>query len=116
MVLLRVVVMGVCVRMSLRRLECRSASLSMLDGVSFFFPRSWGQVLTPPTGGSVSVNIMYGVLCPSTTLRAAVFDSSLCVTPVCDSTLPMCVFCIPCYLLCGCCRLQVVRGACVGGG
>ena len=37
MVLWLVIVLGVCVRMSLRRLECRSASLSMLDGVSFVF-------------------------------------------------------------------------------
>ena len=32
-----------------------------------------------------------GVLCPSTTLRAVVTASSLCVTPVFDLTLPMCV-------------------------
>jgi hypothetical protein len=34
---------------------------------------------------------MSGVLCPSTTLRACVSASSLCVTPVYDLTLPMCV-------------------------
>ena len=38
---------------------------------------------------AASVNIMSGVLCPSTTLRAVVSAPSLWVTPVCDSTLPM---------------------------
>jgi len=79
----------VCVRMSLRRLEGRSASLSMLGGVSVFVSRSWCEVLIPPTGGSASVNIMSGVLCPSTTLRADVSASSLCVTLVCGLTLLM---------------------------
>ena len=37
------------------------------------------------------MNIMLDVLCPSTTLRAAVSASSLRVTPVWDFTLPMCV-------------------------
>ncbi len=41
--------------------------------------------------GSALVNIMSGVLSLSTTLRAAVSASSLCVTRVCDLTLPMCV-------------------------
>ena len=91
MVLWLVVVLDVCVRMSLRKLECKSASLVILGGVPFPFFRVWGQVLSPPTGGSASVNIMSGVLCPSTTLRAAVSVSSLCVTPVCDLTLPVCV-------------------------
>ena len=55
------------------------ASLVMLGGVPLFLVfRVWGQVLSPPTGGSASVNIMSGVLYPST--------SSLCVTPVCDFT------------------------------
>ena len=85
------VVLDVCVRMSLRRLQSKLAILDMLGGVPLPFVRVWGQVLSPPTGGSASVNIMSGVLCPSTTLRAAVSASSLCVTPVCDSTLPMCV-------------------------
>ena len=57
----------------------------------FFVPRIWSQVLCPPIGGSTSVNIMSAVLCPSTTLRAVVSASSLCATPVCDITLPMCV-------------------------
>ena len=48
----------VCVRMSLRMLECKSASLVMMDGVSFPCFRVWDQVLSPPTGGSASVNIM----------------------------------------------------------
>ena len=42
-------------------------------------------------GGSAYVNIMYGGLCSSTTLRAAVSASSMCLTPVCDLTLPICV-------------------------
>ncbi len=37
------------------------------------------------------MNIMSGVLSPSTTLRAVVSASSLYVTPMCDLTLPMCV-------------------------
>ena len=63
-------VLGVCVRMSLRRLECKSASLVMIGGVPFSFCRVWGHVLSPPTGGSASVKIMSDVLCPSATLRA----------------------------------------------
>ena len=86
-----VVVLGVCVRMSLRRLERKSASLVMIGGVPFPFFRVCGQILSPPTGGSASVKIMSGVLCPSVTLRAVVSASPLCVTPVCDITLPMCV-------------------------
>ena len=78
-----------CVQMSLRRLECRSASLVVIDGVSLLVFRDWGQVLSPPTGGLASVNIISGVLCPSTTLRAGVSASSLCVNPACDFTLPM---------------------------
>jgi hypothetical protein len=86
-----IVVLDVCVRMSLRRLECKLANLVMLGGVSFTIFRVWGQVLSPPTGGSASVKIMSEVLCPSTTLRADVSASSLGVTPACDLTLPMCV-------------------------
>ena len=86
-----VVVLGGCVRMSLRRLECRSASFVTVGGVPFPFCRVWGQVLNPLTDGSSSVKIMSGALCPSATLRAAVSASSLCVTPVCYFTLPMCV-------------------------
>jgi len=85
------VVLGVCLRMSLRRLSCRSASLVMFGGLFLLGFHTWGQVLSPPTGGSASVNIMSGVLCPSTTLRAAMCSSSLRVTPVCDLSLPICV-------------------------
>ncbi len=84
-------VLDVYVRTSLRRLECRSANLVTLDGVFFLVFLVWGQVLIPPIGGFASVNVVSGVLCPSTTLRAVVYASSLCVTPVCDLTLPMCV-------------------------
>ena len=84
MVLWRVVLLGVCVRMSLCKLECRSARFCMLSGVSFFVSRIWGHVLSPLIGGSASVNVMSGVFCPSTTLRVAVSASSMCVTPVCD--------------------------------
>ena len=58
MLLWRVVVLGVCVRMSLRSLECRSARLCMLDGVSFFVPRNWGQVQSPTIGGSATLTNM----------------------------------------------------------
>ncbi len=84
-------VLDVCARMILRSLECRSANLVTLGGVSLLVILIWGQVLSPPIGGSTSVNVMSGVLCPSATLRAVVSASSLCVTPVCDLTLPMCV-------------------------
>jgi hypothetical protein len=73
-----IVELGVCVRMSLRRLECRSASLVTVGGVPFPFCRVWGQVLSPPTGGFAAVKIMSGALCPSATLRADVSASSLC--------------------------------------
>jgi hypothetical protein len=85
------VVLDVCVRMSLRKLECKSANLVMLGGMFLLVFRIRGQVLSPPTGGSSSVKIMYGVLCPSTTLQATVFAPSSCVTLVCNLTLPMCV-------------------------
>jgi hypothetical protein len=84
-------VLDVCARMILCSLECRSANLDTLGGVSLLVILIWGQVLSPPIGGSASVNVMSGVLCPSTTLRAVVSASSLCVTPVCDLTLPICV-------------------------
>ncbi len=80
--------LDVCVRMTLRRLECNLVTLGV---VSLLFLFIWGQVLSPPTCGSASVNVMSGVLCPSTTSRAALSASSLCVTPMCDLTLPMCV-------------------------
>jgi len=84
-------VLDVCARMILRSRECRSADLVTLGGVSLLDLFIWGQVLSPPIGGSVSLKIISGVLCPSTTLRADVSASSLCVTPACDSTSPMCV-------------------------
>ena len=83
--------LDVCARMILRRMECRSANLVRLGGVSLLVLLIWGQVLSPPVGGSASVNIISGVLCPSTTVRANVSASSLCVTPVCYLTLPTCV-------------------------
>ena len=86
-----VIFLDVWVRMILRRLECRSANLVTLGVASLLFLFIWGQILSPPIGGSASVNVMSGALCPSTTPRAAVSASSLCVTPVCDLTLPMCV-------------------------
>ena len=89
--LCRVKLLDVCVRMILRRLESRSANKVTLGGLSLLVLLIWGQVLSPPIGGYALVNIMSGVLCPSTTLRAVVSASSLCVTPVCDLTLPMCV-------------------------
>jgi len=84
-------VLDVRVRMISRRLECRSTNLVTLDGVSLLVLLIWDQVLSLPTGGFASMNIMLGVLCPSTTMRADVSASLLCVTPVCDLTLPMCV-------------------------
>ena len=84
-------VLDVCARVILRRLECRSGNLVTLGGVSVLALLIWGQVLSPPIGGSASVKVISGVLCPSTTVRAAVSALSLCVTPVCDLTLPMCV-------------------------
>ncbi len=82
MVLWRVVVLGACAVMSLCRLECRSARLCMLGDVSFLIPHIWGHVLSPLIGGFASVHVMSGVFFPSTTPRAALSVSSLCVTPV----------------------------------
>ena len=81
--------LDVCDRMSFCRLECKSANLATLGGVSLLVFRYWGQVLSPPSDGSASVKIMSGVLCPSTTLRAVVYTLSLHVTPVCNLTLLM---------------------------
>ena len=83
--------LDVCARMILRSLEYRSANLVTLGGVSLLVLFIWGQVLSPSIGGFASVNFMSGVLCLSTTLQTDVSASSLCVTPVCDLTLPMCV-------------------------
>jgi hypothetical protein len=47
-----VVELEVCVRMGLRSLECRSASLVMVGGESLLGVHIWGQDLSPPTGGS----------------------------------------------------------------
>ncbi len=41
-----------CVRVGLRSLECRSASLVMVGGESLLGVHIWGQDLSPPTGGS----------------------------------------------------------------
>jgi hypothetical protein len=59
-----VVVLDGYVHMSLRRLEHKLANLVMLGGVSFPFFRVRGQVLSPPTDGSASVNIMSGFFVP----------------------------------------------------
>ncbi len=83
--------LSVCARMSLRRLQCRSASLVLLGGVSLLVFSYLGPGSKSPTDGFASTNMMSGDLCPSTTPRAVVSPSSLCVTPVCDLTLPMCV-------------------------
>ena len=97
-----------CVRMSLRKLDCKSASLVLIGVDSLLVFRIWGQVLCPRTGGYTSWNIMLGVLCPSATLRALVSASSLCVTPVCDLTLPICVLypilSLVCMMLSASCR------------
>ena len=84
MVVCRVVLLGVCFRMSLCRLECRSVRLCVVGALSFLVSRILGHVRSPLIGGSASVNILSGVFCPSTTPRAVVSASSLCVTPVCD--------------------------------
>jgi len=65
--------------MSFCKLECSSASLVMMGGDSLLVFRIWGHVLSPPTGGSASVIIMSGILCPSTILRSCV-----CFVIVCD--------------------------------
>ena len=99
MVLWRAVLLGVCFWISLCRLECRSTRLCVLGVVSLLFSRIWGHVLSPLIGGSASVNVMSGVFCPSTTPRAAVSASSLCLTLVCDLTLPICVLYPMVYLV-----------------
>ena len=47
-----VVMLDVRVRISLRKLVCKSASLVKLGDVSLLVFRIYGQVLSPPTGGS----------------------------------------------------------------
>ena len=56
-----VVELGVCVRVSFRRPECRLASLVMIGVESLLVVRIWGHVLNPLTGGFASVNSMSGV-------------------------------------------------------
>ena len=68
--------LDVCALMVLRRPECRSANLVTLGGVSLLVLLIWGQVPRPPIGGLALLNIMSGLLYPSTTLRAAVSASS----------------------------------------
>ena len=51
-------VLDVCTRIILRILECNSANLVTLGGVSLLAILIWGQVLSPPIGGSASVNGM----------------------------------------------------------
>ena len=69
--------LGVRFRMSLCRLECRSARLCEVGVLSFFGTRSFGHVRNPLIGGSASVNMISGVLCPFTTPLAVVSASSL---------------------------------------
>ena len=52
----------------------------------------YGHVRRPPIVGSASSNVMSGVVSPSTTALAALFDVSLYSTSLCDLTFPMCVF------------------------
>ena len=59
MVLWQAVVLGVCVLMVLRRLERRSASLSMLGVVSCLFSRSWGQVLALLASSAMVMAVSY---------------------------------------------------------
>ena len=61
-VLWLVVVLGVCFRMSLCRLECMSARLCVLGVLSFLVSRIYGHVRSPLIGGSAFVNIISGVL------------------------------------------------------
>ena len=72
-----VVVLGVCFRMSLCKLACSSARLCVVGVLSFLGTRSFGHVRSPLIGGSASVNVISGVLCPSTTPLAALSASSL---------------------------------------
>ena len=76
---------------SLQKLEWRSDSLMNVGAESRLVVRSRGQVLSPPMDGFASMNNKSSSLWPSTTLRAAGVASSLCVTPVCDLSLLMCV-------------------------
>ncbi len=116
MVLWFVMVLDVFVRINLRKLVFRLAGLVELGGVSLRVFLICGHVLTPPTGAYASVNIMSGVLCPSTALRAVVFASSFCVTLVCDLTLPMCavnpMLFLVCVMLSASCR-RCLLGWCV---
>jgi hypothetical protein len=55
-----------------------------------------GHVRRPPTGGSVSSNVMSGEASPSTTALAAVSAASLYSMSLCNVTSPMCV--LSCFM------------------
>ena len=103
--------------MSLRRLECRSASLVMLGSVSLFGFRIWGQVLSPPTGGYRMYQwILCQVLCVPLLHCERLCLLRHCVWLLCVILPCRCVFCIPGCLLCVWCCPLVVRGVYKGGG
>ncbi len=58
------VALFVRVRMSLRRLECMSASLVMLSGVFLLVFRVWSQDLSPPMGGYAPIKLWRVVCVP----------------------------------------------------
>ena len=68
--------------------------------VSFMMVSGWfgvvllicDHVLSPPTSGSASSNVMFGVASPSTTALDALSTASLYSMSGCDLTFPMCVF------------------------
>ena len=76
---------------SLRRSNYRLCNLVCVLVVFWLVVQSCGQVLNPPKGGAAPVNVISGSMGHSTTLRTASSASSMCVTPVCDYTLPICV-------------------------
>ena len=99
----------VCVRMSLRKLECKSASLVMVGGESLLVFIYLGPgSKSPYMWFSICEYYVGCFVYPSITLRAVVSTSSLRVTPVCDLTLPICVLYpmmpLVCMMLSASCR------------
>ena len=84
---------GVYFFFSFRRLDGSFDSLMIVRFLSLIVEKSCRQFRSPPIDGFASLKSMFGALCPSTKLRAAVSASSLCVTPVWDFTLPIYVLC-----------------------
>ena len=64
-------------------------SFMMVSGLLGVVRLICGHVMRPPTGGSVSSNVMSGGASPSTTALAALLAASLYSMSVCNLNLPI---------------------------